>query len=84
MQLSTLSEGFSGLTKKETFRGKTVPQLVLRETRADQKTGGALRKFSGRTGMHGKSRVSSAVKYDCFKLDESGNCIIRKTWLHCI
>ena len=32
MQLSTLSEGSSGLTKKETFRGKTVPQLVLRET----------------------------------------------------
>ena len=29
-----------------------------------------------------KSRISSAVKYDCFKLDDSGNCIIRKTWLH--
>ena len=28
--------------------------------------------------------VSSAIKYDCFKLDDSGNCIIRKTWLHCI
>ena len=26
--------------------------------------------------MHGKSRVSSAIKYDCFKLDDSGNCII--------
>ena len=25
--------------------------------------------------MHGKSRVSSAIKYDCFKLDDSGNCI---------
>ena len=23
-------------------------------------------------------------KYNCFKLDDSGNCIIRKTWLHCI
>ena len=36
--------------------------------------------------MHEKSRVSSAIKYDCFKLavDGSGNCIIRKTWLHCI
>ena len=40
--------------------------------------------------MHGKSRVSSAreisrfVVYDCFKLDDSGNCIIRKPWLHCI
>ena len=34
--------------------------------------------------MHGKSRVSSAIKYDCFKLDDSGNCIIRKIWLHCI
>ena len=34
--------------------------------------------------MHGKSRVSSAIKYDCFKLDDSGNYIIRKTWLHCI
>ena len=35
--------------------------------------------------MHGKSRVSSVIKYDCFKLDDSGNCIIyRKTWLHCI
>ena len=49
------------------------------ETRADQKTGGAL---SGKTGMHGKSRVSSPIKYDCLKLDDSGNCIIRKTWLH--
>ena len=29
--------------------------------------------------MHEKSRVSSAIKYDCFKLDDSGNCIIRKT-----
>ena len=29
--------------------------------------------------MHGKFRVSSAIKYDCFKLDDSGNCIIRKT-----
>ena len=29
--------------------------------------------------MHGKSRVSSAIKYDCLKLDNSGNCIIRKT-----
>ena len=25
--------------------------------------------------MHGKSRVSFAIKYDCFKLDNSGNCI---------
>ena len=33
-------------------------------TRADQKTGGALLEFSGRTAMHGKSRVSSAIKYD--------------------
>ena len=32
--------------------------------------------------MHGKSRVSSAIKYDCLKLDYSGNCIIKKTWLH--
>ena len=29
--------------------------------------------------MHGKSRVSSAIKYDCLKLDDSGNCIIRET-----
>ena len=34
--------------------------------------------------MHEKSRVSSAIKDDCFKLDGPGNCIIRKTWLHCI
>ena len=34
--------------------------------------------------MYGKSRVTSAIKYDCFKLDDSGNCIIRKTWLYCI
>ena len=33
--------------------------------------------------MHGNFRVSSAIKYDCFKLDHSENCIIRKTWLHC-
>ena len=31
-------------------------------TRADQKTGGALLEFSGRTAMHGKYRVSSAIK----------------------
>ena len=35
--------------------------------------------ITGRTGMHGKSCVSSAMKYDCFKMDDSGNCIIRKT-----
>ena len=34
--------------------------------------------------MYGKSRVSSAIKYDRFKSDDSGNCIIRNTWLHCI
>ena len=34
--------------------------------------------------MHEKSRVSSAIEYNCFKLDGPGNCIIRKTWLHCI
>ena len=53
-------------------------------TRADEKTGGTLLEFSGRTAMHGKSRVSSAIKYDCLKFDDSGNCIIRKTRLHCI
>ena len=37
-----------------------------------------------RAGMQGKSRVSSAIKYDCLKLDDSGSCIIRKTWPHCI
>ena len=52
--------------------------------RADQKTGGSLLDFSGRTAMHGKSRVSSTIKYDCFKFDDSGNSIIRKTRLHCI
>ena len=34
--------------------------------------------------MHGKSRFWFAIKYDCFKVDNSGNCIIRKKWLHCI
>ena len=53
-------------------------------TRADQKLGDALLEFSGRTAMHGKSRVSSAIKYDCFKFNDSGNCIIRKTWPYCI
>ena len=57
---------------------------ILYITRADEKTGGALCKFSGRTGMHEKSRVSSAIKYDCLKLDGSGNCGIKKTWLHSI
>ena len=52
--------------------------------RADQKTGGGLLEFSGRTAMHRKARVSSAIKYDCFKFDDSGNCIIRTTQLHCI
>ena len=40
--------------------------------------------FSEKTGMHGKSRVSSAINYDCFKLDNPGNCIIRNTWLQCL
>ena len=56
--------------------------FCISRPRADQKTGGALLEFSGRTAMHGKSRVSSAIKYDCFKFDDSGNCIIRKRWLH--
>ena len=46
---------------------------------ADQNTGGALLEFLVRTAMHGKSRVSSAIKYDFFKLDDSENCIIGKT-----
>ena len=54
------------------------------ETRADQKNGRRTLKFSGRTDMHGKSRVSSAIKYDCFKLDRLWELYIRKTWLHCI
>ena len=29
--------------------------------------------------MHGKFRVSSAIKYDCLKLDDSGKCVIKKT-----
>ena len=29
--------------------------------------------------MHGKSRVSSAIKYDYLKLGDSGNRMIRKT-----
>ena len=32
--------------------------------RADQNTGGALLEFPVRTAMHGKSRISSAIKYD--------------------
>ena len=48
-------------------------------TRADQNTGSTLLGFPVRTAMHGKSRVSSAIKYDFLKLDDSGNCIIRKT-----
>ena len=29
--------------------------------------------------MHRKSRVTSAIKYDCFKWYDSASCIIRKT-----
>ena len=70
-----MSNQFSniGLTLSKRF------QISLSDIRADQKTGGTLRKFPGKTGMHGRSRDSSAIKYDCFKLDDSGNCIIRKT-----
>ena len=31
--------------------------------------------------MYGKTRVSSAIKYDCLKLDDSGNCIIMPGFL---
>ena len=34
--------------------------------------------------MHWKSLVSSAIKYDCFKLHHSGNCIIIRIVLYCI
>ena len=61
-----------------------VSKLVKHTIGADQNTGGALLEFPVRTAMHRKSRVSSATKNDFFKLDDSGNCIIRKTWLHCI
>ena len=53
-------------------------------SRADQNTGGALLEFRVRTDMHEKSRVLSAIKYNLFELDDCGNYIIRKTWLHCI
>ena len=46
--------------------------------------GGAHLEFSGRTAMYGNCRVSSAMKYNCFEFHDSENCIIRKTWLHCI
>ena len=36
------------------------------------KNGQRTLKFSGRTGMQGKSRVSSAIKYDCSKLSTLG------------
>ena len=68
-------------TPQQATSSKRPPCLQFR---ADRKTGGAHLEFSGRNAMHGKSRVSSAVKYDCFELDDSGNCFIRKTWLHCI
>ena len=44
----------------------------------DQRTGVALLEFSGRTAMLGKSRVLSAIKYDCFKFDDSERrgCIV--------
>ena len=48
---------------------------VMTLYRTDQITGGALLEFHVRTAMHGEFRVSS-------ELDDSGNCIIRKTWLH--
>ena len=35
--------------------------------RANQNAGGTLLEFPVRTGMHGKSRLSSAIKYDFFK-----------------
>ena len=54
------------------------------QIRADQSTGSALFELPVRTAMHGKSRALFAIKYDFLKLDDSRNCIIRKTWLHCI
>ena len=67
------------------MHGNATTMLVkLVVTRADQNTGDTLLEFPVRTAMHRKSRVSSATKYDFFKLDDSGNCIIGKTWLHCI
>ena len=67
-------------------------QLVVSFLTCDHKVGAGRIKtraahfwnFPVRTAVHGKSRVPSAIKYDFFKLDDSGNCIIRKTWLHCI
>ena len=51
--------------------------FIVHCPKADKKTGGALWKFSGRTGMHGKSRVSSAIKYDCLKLCHDGCCMTK-------
>ena len=51
----------------------------MASSRADQNTTSALLEFPVRTALHGKSRVSSAIKYNFVKLDDSGNCIIRKT-----
>ena len=62
------------------FRNKAFPPELLKSFQSRYKSGRIKKraahseKFSaGRTGMHGKSRVSSAIKYDCFKLDGSGN-----------
>ena len=69
----------SALNNPEFAEGAILLQLLKDgKIRADQNTGGALLKFPVRTAMHGKSQFSSAVKYDFLKLDDSGNCIIRK------
>ena len=55
-------------------------KLIERVKIANQgglKNGRRTLKISGRNGMQEKSRVSSAIKYDCFKLDGSGNCRIK-------
>ena len=64
--------------------GKVAATPILKSVQGGLKNGRRALKFSGKTGMHEKSRVSSTTKYNCFKLDGSGNCIIRKTWMHCI
>ena len=56
--------------RKGTHENITVCQthfyVPFASTKADQNTGGALFFFPVRTAMDGKSRVSSAIKYDFF------------------
>ena len=59
-------------------------KILVNKTKADQNKGWRTSRISCEDCYARESCLSSAIKYNFCKLDDSGDCIIRKTRPHCV